>query len=59
QAKALSSRTARSTFIDPREYRPDIRPATVMLLERALRAEPQERYRTYRELQDDLALLAR
>ena len=37
--------------------RTDLRPATAMLVERLLHADPLRRYATYRALQDDLALL--
>ncbi|MCB9834105.1 MAG: protein kinase [Planctomycetes bacterium] len=35
----------------------DVRPATAMLVERMLAPTPDDRYQSYRELQDDLAVL--
>ncbi len=42
---------------DMREFQPAIRPACVMLVERMMAARPADRQQSYRELQDDLALL--
>ncbi|MFT7616463.1 MAG: serine/threonine protein kinase [Planctomycetota bacterium] len=42
---------------DMHEYQPNIRPATIMLVERMMSLSIEDRHQDYRQLQDDLSLL--
>ncbi|MEE9390937.1 MAG: FHA domain-containing serine/threonine-protein kinase [Planctomycetota bacterium] len=55
--KAAVQHLDRSKTPDPRALAPTLRRATGMLIQRMMEPKPQHRYRTYRDLQDDLALL--
>ncbi len=51
------NRSAERAVPDLGDVNPSVRPATRMLVERMLAPDPDDRYQTYRELQDDLAVL--
>ncbi|MEZ6196416.1 MAG: FHA domain-containing serine/threonine-protein kinase [Planctomycetota bacterium] len=53
----FASRRARPEPPDLRELAPATRAATAMLVAHMMEADPARRYQSYRELQDDLALL--